>query len=51
MRFNGHTRLSADWLPFRPGTREPYFPTVVGYTMLGVAEFSCPNNVESEKRF
>ena len=48
---DGRTRLSADWLPFRPGTREPYFPTVVGYTMLGVAEFSCANNVEGEKRF
>lgn len=45
------TRLSADWLPTRPGTHIPYFPAIEGFTLLGVGEFACPNDVEGERRF
>lgn len=47
----GRTRIHSDWRPFRPGTRLPYFPAIEGYTLLGVGEFACPNDVEGEKRF
>lgn len=47
----GGTRVWSDWLPYRPGTRETYFPFVPGYTLLGVGDFSCANDVEGEVRF
>lgn len=53
------TQLDADWLPFRPRTRTPYsvegrpewFPTIEGFSLLGLTEFSCDNDIEGEKRF
>lgn len=45
---DGRTRLGSDWLPFMPGTLEPYRPDVPGMTLLGIRRFAASNPVDGD---